>query len=89
MTEERIKEEFEVDPFKPLRLHLVSGKTLDVLRPDQVMPLRDRLLYFINMAGEGRGAETYSIITYPNIERIDQMEFGKRPNGKHRKRRGS
>lgn len=87
MTDEQILEEIEIDPFKPLRLHLVSGKTMDVLRPDAVMPLRDRLLLFQNMTEDHRAAETYNIIAYQNIERIEQLNIGKRSNGKHRKRK--
>jgi len=84
MNEEQIKEEFDAEPFQPLRLHLVSGKTVDVLRADAVMPLRDRLLLFLNMAKSGRGAETYNIISYAGIERIEQLELGKRMTGKRK-----
>jgi hypothetical protein len=84
MTEEQIKEEIDIEPFKPLRLHLVSGKRLDVMRPDAVMPMRDRLLLFINLAQSGRGAETYNIVAYQNVERIEQLDIGKRPIGKRR-----
>jgi hypothetical protein len=84
MTDEQIKEELDIEPFKPLRLHLVSGKTLDVLRPDAVMPLRDRLLLFRNMAKSGRGAESYDIVSYQNIERIEQLDLGKRMGGKRK-----
>ena len=84
MTEEQIKEEIDAEPFKPLRLHLVSGKTVDVLTANAVMPLRDRLLLFLNLAKAGRGAETYNIIAYAGIERIEQLELGKRSTGKRR-----
>ena len=87
MKEEQIKEEVEVAPFKPLRLHLVSGKTLDVFQQNAVMTLRDRLLLFINPSSEGRSAETYNIISYQNIERIEQLGIGKRANGKRSNRK--
>jgi len=87
MTDQTILEETERDPFKPLRLHLVSRKTVDVLRPDAVMPLRDSLLWFHNMSPGHRSAEGYSIITYQNIERIEQLDIGKGPNGKRRNRK--
>ena len=84
MTEEHLQEELSVDPFKPLRLHLVSGKTVDVMRPDAAMPLQDRLLVFRNMAKDRRGAEGYDIIAYSNIERIEQLDLGKRMSGKRK-----
>jgi hypothetical protein len=84
MTEAHIQEELGVEPFKPLRLHLVSGKTIDVLRVDAAMPLHDRLLVFRNLSSEGRRAEGYDIIAYANIERIEQLDLGKRMSGKRK-----
>ena len=84
MNGESLQEELNVDPFKPLRLHLVSGRTVDVLRSDAAMPLRGRLLVFRNMSSEGRRAEGYDIIAYANIERIEQLDLGKRLTGKRR-----
>jgi hypothetical protein len=34
MTSEDVKQELERDPFVPLRLHLASGKTIDVPYPN-------------------------------------------------------
>jgi hypothetical protein len=85
MKEEQIKEELDAEPFVPLRLHLVSGKTLDVLRSDAAMPLRDRLLLFRNLAKDGRAAEGYDIVGYQSIERIEQLDLG-RPVSNKRKR---
>ncbi len=84
MTEEHLLEELGVEPFKPLRFHLVSGKTIDVLRADAAMPLRDRLLVFRNLSAEGRRAEGYDIIAFANIERIEQLDLGKRITGKRK-----
>ncbi len=84
MTEEHVQEELGVEPFKPLRLHLVGGKTVDVLRADAAMPLRDRLLVFRNLSAEGRRAEGYDIIAHANIERIEQLDLGKRMTGKRK-----
>lgn len=84
MTEEHIQEKLAVEPFKPLRLQLVSGKTFDVMRADAAMPLRDRLLVFRNLSTEGRRAEGYDIIAYSNIERIEQLDVGKRMTGKRK-----
>lgn len=84
MTEEQIQEELEIEPFKAFRIHLVSGKTIDVHRADAAMPLRDRLLVFRNLAKSGRGAEGYDIVAYANIERIEQLYIGKRTSGKRK-----
>jgi hypothetical protein len=78
MTEDQIAEEIDTDPFRPVRLHAVSGKTIDLLRPFSAMPLRDRLLVFRNLARDGRRAEGYDIVAYHSIERIEQLDIGKR-----------
>ena len=84
MNEEHLLEEIGVEPFKPLRLHLVSGKTIDIHRADAAMPLRDRLLVFRNLAADVRRAEGYDVIAYSNIERIEQLDLGKRMTGKRK-----
>jgi hypothetical protein len=84
LTEKSVKGELELSPFKPLRIHLVSGKTLDVVREGTAWPLRDRLLVFRNPAARGVGAEGYDVVAYNNIERIEHMDLGKRSNGKRK-----
>ena len=84
MTEDQFREDFYIDNFKPVRLHLVSRKTVDVLRVDAAMPLRDRLMVFRNLAKNGHGAEGYDIISFQNIERMEQLDIGKRTNGKRK-----
>ncbi len=85
LTEKSIRDELEHEPFKPLRFHLVSGKTVDVVRENSAWPLGDRLLVFRNPAPRGVGAEGYDVIAYNNIERIEQLDIGKRndPKRKH------
>ena len=78
MNESQFREDFYVEPFKPVRLHLVSGKTVDLLRQNGVMPLRDRLMVFRKLEKDGKGAEGYDIIAFQNIERLEQLSIGKR-----------
>jgi hypothetical protein len=84
LTEKSIKEELEQSPFKPLRIHIVSGKTLDVVREGTAWPLGDRLLVFRNPSAQGVGAEGYDVVAYNNIERIKQLAIGKRTDGKRK-----
>jgi hypothetical protein len=85
MTEEHLMEELDQEPFKPLRLHLVSGKTIDILREGTAWTLNDRLLVFRNPRTIGSSAEGYDVIAYHNIERIEQLEVGGRTQAKRKR----
>ena len=84
MVEADVIEELDVTPFIPLRVHLVSGKTIDVTRQNAAVPLRNRLLVLRNMNKNGVGAEGYDVSAYENIERIEQLDIGKRVVGKRK-----
>lgn len=85
MTEDNIREELNRDPFVPVRLHLVSGKTIDINRQGIAWTLSNRLLGFINAAARGVGAENYDIISYQNIERMQPQVAESREVGKRKR----
>ncbi len=85
MSDEHFQEDFYTEPFQPVRLHLVSGKTLDIRRPGLVMPLRDRVMVFRGLAKDGRSAEGYDIIALHNIERMERLDIGKPATGKRKR----
>ena len=84
MTEEDVVAELEKDPFVPFRLHLVSGKVVDVLAPNAAHNLTNSLLVLRNPSLGSQKAEGYDVVAYHNIERIEQLEMGKRPGSKRR-----
>lgn len=86
MTEAELIDELERDPFVPFRLHLVSGKVIDVLAANAAHPLQNSLLVLRNptLGGTVR-AEGYDVVAYQNIERIEQLQIGKRPGGTKRR----
>jgi hypothetical protein len=84
MTEEDVVAELEREPFYPFRLHLVSGKVLDVLGPNTAHPLTNALLVLRNpIVGTSR-AEGYDVIAYYNIERLERLQPGKAPKKKRK-----
>ena len=85
MTEENIREDLNREPFVPVRLHLVSGKTFDITRQGIAWPLSNRLLVFVNAIDRGVGADTYYIISYQNVERIQPLDAGRRDVGKRKR----
>jgi len=86
MTEKELIAELEKDPFVPFRLHLVSEKVIDVMAAGAAHPLQNSLLVLRNptLGGTVR-AEGYDVVAYGNIERIEQLQMGKRPGGTKRR----
>jgi hypothetical protein len=86
MTESELTDELLKDPFIPFRLHLVSGKTLDVLAATAAHTLNNALLVLRNPRLGSPRAEGYDLVAYHNIERIEQLDMGGRQPAKKRKR---
>ena len=84
MSEEELVAELQKDPFVPFRLHLVSGKVVDVLAPNAAHTLTNSLLVLRNPTLGSPRAEGYDVVAYQNIERIEQLSLGKRPGSKRR-----
>ena len=84
MTEEELLADLEKEPFKPFRLHLVSGKAVDVLAPNAAHTLTNSLLVLRNPTLGSPKANGYDVVAYENIERIEQLDVGKRPGAKRR-----
>ncbi|QOV91498.1 hypothetical protein [Humisphaera borealis] len=84
MTEKELEDQLHTDPFVAFRIHLVSGKTVDVLAPHAAWTLNQSLLVFRNPSSDTTRAEGYDVIAYPNIERLEQLPIGKRPAGKRK-----
>jgi hypothetical protein len=85
MTEEEVVAELEKNPFQPFRLHMVSGKVFDILAPNVAHPLRTSLLILRNPILGTTRAEGYDVISYANVERIEELDLG-RAAPKKRKR---
>jgi hypothetical protein len=84
MTEEELVDELETEPFQPFRLYLVSGKVIDVLAPNAAHTLRNGLLVLRNPTIGTPRAEGYDVVAYQNIERLEQLQMGKRPRPKRK-----
>lgn len=69
MTSEDVRSELERHPFTPLRLHLASGKTVDVLNEGMTALLQNAVLVF-----HARPRRGYDIIALRNIERLEQLD---------------
>jgi len=73
MTAEDLRQELEKRPFIPLRLHLASGKTVDVLY-EQTAWLQQNTVLVVHPLTRGTVAiGKYEVISLRLIERIEQI----------------
>jgi hypothetical protein len=70
MTSQDFRSELEKQPFVPLRIHLVSGREVDVLWPNAAWMLQNAVLVFHI---PGNTAAGYDVIALRNIERLEQI----------------
>jgi hypothetical protein len=72
VTSEDVRSELDKRPFIPLRLHLVSGKTLEIRSSDDTAMLQNALMLFQPIKEKGADPG-YDVIALRNIERIEQL----------------
>ena len=77
MTYEDLSAQLVRDPFIPLRLHMVSGKTVEIRISDEAWMLKRCVMVMQrrNRPGDDTG---YDVIALRNIERIEQL-YGLEP----------
>jgi hypothetical protein len=69
VTSEDVRSELERVPFLPVRLHLVSGKTIDVPASGTAWMVRNSVMIFQNPQIHAR----YNMVALRNIEQIEQL----------------
>ncbi len=84
MTKAELFAELEKDPFEPFRIHMVSGKVMDILGPNTAHTLNNALLVLRNPTLGTSDAEGYDVFSYQNIERLERLVMGKRPRSKRK-----
>jgi len=73
MTSEGIKQELERLPFTPLRLHLASGKVLEIPFSGTAWVRQNTLLVVHPVARDSAEIGNYDVISLRLIERIEQV----------------
>jgi hypothetical protein len=71
MTSEDLRSELDRHPFVPFRLHLVSGKEVDVLGTNLAFMLQNAVLLL--RSPDGRQDAGYDVIALRNIERLEHL----------------
>ena len=72
MTSEDIRAELERQPFAPLRLHMVSGKSLEVTAAHTALLLQNALL-ILGLSVGAKGEGDYNLVSLRNIERLERL----------------
>ena len=73
MTSEDIKQELDRDPFVPLRIHLSSGKALDIRFPGTAWTRQNTLLVVHPLAKGTHEIGNYDVVALRLIERIEKL----------------
>jgi len=73
MTSADVKQELERDPFVPLRLHLSSGKTIDILYVGTAWVRQNTLLIVHPLRQGTQEIGNYDVVALRLIERMEQI----------------
>ena len=73
MTTEDVKRELTRDPFVPLRLHLLSGKTVGIPYPNTAWVRQNTLLVVHPLQRGTAEIGGYDVVALRLIERIEQV----------------
>ena len=73
MTSELIQSELEKKPFVPFRLHLVSGRTVDIMTARGADAMGTAVMVFHPLRHPDSDPG-YDLISVYNIERLEQIE---------------
>jgi hypothetical protein len=76
MTTEDLRQEVEREPFVPLRLHLSSGKTIDIEHPNSAFVRQNTVLIVHRLAPRSAAIGNYDVVALRLIERIEQVDEG-------------
>ncbi len=73
MTSEDLRSELDKNPFIPLRLHLVSGKMIDIPRPGIGFMLQNAVMILHDPRRTETSFGSYDVIALRNIEMVEQL----------------
>ncbi|HEY7117427.1 MAG TPA: hypothetical protein VH475_12630 [Tepidisphaeraceae bacterium] len=74
MTSEDLRPEIEREPFMPLRLHLSSGKTIEIEHPNSAFVRQNTVLIVHRLAPHTAAIGDYDVVALRLIERIEQVD---------------
>ena len=74
MTRETIQGYVKEEPFRPFRLHVVSGRTFDIRHPELIKVLSRTLLVFKALSDPQDLTDEWETVSLTLIESISHLE---------------
>ena len=74
MTKQTINDYMKAEPFRPFRLHLVSGRTFDIRHPELIKVLKNTILVFKAAGNTQDLSDEWDTISLMLIESISHLE---------------
>ena len=74
ITSSQILSYVKAEPFRPFRLHMASGKALDIRHPEMIKVGKNFLLVFSFAAGEPDLAEQWESVSMMLTERVSHID---------------
>lgn len=74
MTKQTIQGYIKAEPFRPFRVHLVSGRTFDIRHPEMVKLLQSTLLVFKPAANAQELTDEWETLSLMLMESISHLE---------------
>ncbi|MCL2640833.1 MAG: hypothetical protein FWD53_08315 [Phycisphaerales bacterium] len=73
MTFKDMEQELDRDPFVPLRLHLASGKNIDIEYPNSAFLRQNTLIIMHRLHANTQSIGNYDVIALKLIERLETL----------------
>lgn len=73
MRAEELSQLVRTTPFVPLRLHITNGQTYDVLHPDQIIVLKQRVDVGVGPDSESGVVERVEHLSLLHIVKVEEM----------------
>jgi hypothetical protein len=74
MTKQMIQGYVKAEPFRPFRLHLVSGRTFDIRHPEMIKILQSSILVFKTVGESQDLTDEWETVSLLLIESVSHLE---------------
>jgi hypothetical protein len=74
MTKQTIQGYIKAEPFRPFRLHLVSGRTFDIRHPEMIKVLQSTILVFKATGDAQDLSDEWETVSLMLMESISHLE---------------
>jgi hypothetical protein len=69
-------------PFVPFRIHSTDSRSYEVWHPDQVIPMRSRVI--VGVGGEGAPPDAVEHLSLIHVVRLEEIDADRRQNAERK-----